>query len=325
MTDFDDARAPLPDQARAESPRTPQHQRSQEDPEEISKESLAVRRIKKLRLKNPEATPAEIANSLAQLFIRDFSLVGGAEAGVGNLIPGALNVATRNSKVAGLTRAAAQIGVVQGAATYTQKSAQGVATAAHVGSAQSIKTYIFALALLHRLPAHTAEQATEQVLVGDVHQLLHTMEQPIAHQPNQKGATPLNVISAISQIGLRNPQMFLLVKSGEQLVRSGGSILENTKARKEFAQQLVLQVRENLGAVPADFPAQFAQLEAPHIPQDPATVVATPPEQVAATSSEDLERIAQQNTAPAKGARLAARAFAKGAQRTGLFGFNKEK
>lgn len=330
MTELDDERQRTPDQLWTEtsSPAARPHVGASGSndarPATDAKEPLAIRRILKLRRKNPEGTPVEISDALDQLFIRDFTLVGGAEAGVNNLVPGAVTAATRNSKVAGLTRAATQIGAVQGISTYTQKTAQGVSTAAHVGSSQAIKTYLFAQALLHHLPVDNADDAAAQILGGDIHQLLTTLEQPIARQPHQSGASPLNVITAISQIGLRNPQMFLLVKSGEQLVRSGGSVVESSKARKEFAQQLIAQAKEVLGETPAAFPDRFIQVIEPEVDKAPENIEATPAEEVAATSAEELERIATQNSASVKGARLAAKMFAKGSEKTGLFGFGKK-
>lgn len=297
---------------------------------EPQQEPLAIRRIKKLRTRYPEASPAEIAERVEQAFVRDFMLLGGTEAGVTQMLPGAVHAAHRNSRVARLTSAAGQLGVVQSVANYTQKTAQGIGTAAKVGFSQSIKTYVYAAALLHGLEVTDSEDAATRVLGGGIHQLLRTLDQPIAYENNQPGVTPLNVLAAVAQIGARNPQMFLLVKSGEQLVRSGGSVMASSKAHREFAQQLIVQVREVLGDLPADFPARFALAPAPapapdlaataseELAASPASEVAstpaeevraTPAQQVQATSAEELERLAQENTAAAKGAKMAAKAF----------------
>lgn len=325
MSEFANERASQPDQLRTETaPALPSPDPVDHTEQEVAKEPLAIRRIQKLRRKNSEAQPAEIATLLEQLFVRDFTLVGGAEAGVNHLIPGAIGAATRNSKVAGITRATSSIGVVQGISTYTQKTAQGVSTAAHVGSSQSIKTYLYGLALLHNLQVENADDAAERILGGDIHQLLRTLEQPIAHQPNQTGVSPLNVITAISQIGLRNPQMFLLVKSGEQLVRSGGSVVKSSKARKAFARQLIQQANETLGEIPTEFPPRLALFDEPEVDKAPETIEATPESDVSATSPEELERIASENTVSVKSARLAAKMFAKGSEKAGLFGFRKK-
>lgn len=76
-------------------------------------EAVAARRILKLRRRHPEETPAQLTERLKQRFIQDFSLVGGAEVGATHLVPGTVATATRNPKIAGATRAAAQLGVVQ--------------------------------------------------------------------------------------------------------------------------------------------------------------------------------------------------------------------
>lgn len=60
-----------------------------------------------------------------------------------------------------------------------------------------------------------SDDAATKILDGDVHQLLRTLDQPIARKESQTGASVANVLSAVSAIGIRNPQMFLLVKSGE--------------------------------------------------------------------------------------------------------------
>lgn len=314
MTDFPDA----VDQNRAASePVAPQ---LSEPEEQAAQEPLAVRRIKKLRRSYPEATPAEIAEHLEKIFVRDFTLIGGAEVGVKNFIPGAVGAATRNSKIAGATQAASYLGIINGISTYTQKAAQGVGTTAHVGFSQSIKTFIYASALLQGLDVKDAEDATTRVLSADVHQLILTINQPISYTDNQPGAAPMNVVAAISSIGVRNPQMLLLVKSGEQLIKSGGSVMASSKAHKEFAQQIITQVRENLGAVPAEFPTDFAEIRdvpdsLPQPDEAPRPVQATPAEQVAATSEEEIQRMAaEDNSMSVKGAKLAAKAF------TGLFG-----
>lgn len=313
MTDFPDA----VDQNRAAT--EPVAPPLSESEEQAAQEPLAMRRIKKLRRSYPEANPAEIAEHLEKIFVRDFSLIGGAEAGVKNFIPGAVGAATRNSKIAGVTQAAGHLGLINGVSTYTQKAAQGIGATAHVGFSQSIKTFIYSLALLQGLEVKDAEDATTRVLGADVHQLILTMNQPISYAENQPDASPMNVVAAISSIGMRNPQMLLLVKSGEQLVKSGGSMMASSKAHKEFAQQIITQVRENLGEAPAEFPADFAAIEIedslPAPDAAPVEVAATPAEQVAATSEEEIQRMAAEETSVSvKGAKLAAKAF------TGLFG-----
>lgn len=110
-------------------------------------------------------------------------------------------------------------------------------------------------------------------------------------------------------------------------MRSGGSALDTSKARKEFAQQLARQINQNLGPVPAEFPEQFRNIPVqegvdPDAPLEP--IEATPAEQVRATSPEELEHIAQSNKASAKGARFAARAFMKGAAKARQFGQNRD-
>ncbi|GGH61772.1 hypothetical protein [Rothia aerolata] len=300
--------------------RTATAQSSNPSPEaspEETQEPLAIRRIRSLRRKFPEETPAQIAERIDQKFSRDFVLVGGAETGINHMIPGALNAATRNSRVANLTRAASQAGVVQNISAYTQKTAQGVSTAAHVGSSQSIKTYLFALALLHGRAPENADDAATEILGGDIHALLRTLDQPIAHEEGQSGVSPLNAIAAVAQIGARNPQMFLLVKSGEQLIRSGSSVMETTRARKEFAAALIKQAHEKLGELPADFPddARLAPEEEPQelAPEQASDIGSVEP--VEATSAEELNSLAESNTASARGARFAAKAFMAGSKK----------
>lgn len=284
---------------------------------EQAQEPLAVRRVRALRQRFPEESPAQIAARIDQKFSRDFVLVGGAETGINHMIPGAFNAATRNSRVANLTRAASQAGVVQNISNYTQKTADGVSTAAHVGSSQSIKAYLHALALLHGRAPASADAAATEILGGDIHALLGTLDQPIAREEGEKGVSPLNAIAAVAQIGARNPQMFLLVKSGEQLIRSGSSVMETTKARKEFAAQLIQQAHEKLGEFPQDFPASCPAPAEGAAPADATdgTEDVDRIEPVEATSAEELERIATQNTASARGARFAAKAFVAGSKK----------
>ena len=46
---------------------------------------LAVRRLRKLCARYPEATPATLAERLGGIFVRDFTLVGSAQAGAQEL------------------------------------------------------------------------------------------------------------------------------------------------------------------------------------------------------------------------------------------------
>jgi len=71
---------------------------------------LAVRRLKKLRLRHPDDTPEQLVSRVSAVFIRDFTLVGGVSAGAEHFTPGAVGRFTRNPKIALATRAAAHLG-----------------------------------------------------------------------------------------------------------------------------------------------------------------------------------------------------------------------
>lgn len=213
---------------------------------------LAIRRLKKLRLKHPYDTPQQLLSRVSALFIRDFTLVGGVSAGAEQFTPGAVGRLTRNPKIALATRAASHLGSagqkIAGAGLSAQ---QGVNTAAHVGSAQAIKTYVHALALLHGRQVADAEDAAEQLLGGGVNDLLAALDAPRQNTPQGQS---FNLLGAIGVFAARNPQAFLLIKAGEQLAKTGSAVLTNSKERKLFAASLVEQLAEQLGEPPADFP-----------------------------------------------------------------------
>lgn len=220
---------------------------------------LAVRRLKKLRLRHPDDTPEQLVSRVSAVFIRDFTLVGGVSAGAEHFTPGAVGRFTRNPKIALATRAAAHLGSAgQKIAGAGQSAQQGVNTAAHVGSAQAIKTYVHALALLHGRQVADAEDAAEQLLGGGVNDLLAALDAPRQSTPQDQS---FSLLGAIGVFAARNPQAFLLIKAGEQLAKTGSAVLTNSKERKLFAASLVEQLAEQLGEPPADFP-QFLSREA---------------------------------------------------------------
>lgn len=214
---------------------------------------LAVRRLRKLRTRYPEATPADLAERLGGIFVRDFTLVGSAQAGAQELTPNVLGSVTRNRRVAGLTQAAAHLGAVQqGMATYSRAANKGINTTAHVGSAQAVKTYLHGMALLHGLQVEGSDEAATAILGAEVNDILTQMQEA----PRGGGTTQqMNILGAVAAIGLRNPQTLLLVKAGEQLVKAGGAVFASQKMRRDFAQQIIAQVNQNLGAAPGQLPA----------------------------------------------------------------------
>lgn len=223
------------------------------DPADQSRESLAQRRIRKLRASYPAETPEQIAQRLGELFIRDFVLVGGASAGAQEFTPSALGRLTSNPKIAMATRAAAHLGNAGQKISQADAAARnGVNTAAHVGSAQSVKAYAHGLALLHGVNVADSTDAAQQVLGGDINELLTTMD-----TEENKGASSVNVFGAVGVFAARNPKTMLLVKAGEQIARAGGAVATTTKARKEFAQQIIKQAHQNLGEFPTAFPAEL--------------------------------------------------------------------
>lgn len=214
---------------------------------------LAVRRLRKLRTHYPEATPADLAERLGGIFVRDFTLVGSAQAGAQELTPNVLGSVTRNRRVAGLTQAAAHLGAVQqGMATYSRAANKGINTTAHVGSAQAVKTYLHGMALLHGLQVEGSDEAATAILGAEVNDILTQMQEA----PRGGGVTQqMNILGAVAAIGLRNPQTLLLVKAGEQIVKAGGAVFASQKMRRDFAQQIIAQVDQNLGAAPNQLPA----------------------------------------------------------------------
>ncbi len=288
-------------------------------PPDQSRESLAQRRIRKLRASYPAETPAQVAQRLGELFIRDFVLVGGASASAQELTPGALGRLTSNPKIAMATRAAAHLGNAGQKISQADAAArQGVDTAAHVGSAQSVKAYVHGLALLHGMSVTDSTDAAQQILGTDINELLTTID-----VQERKGAPSVNVFGAVGVFAARNPKTMVLVKAGEQIARAGGAVASTTKARKEFAQQIIKQAHENLGDFPAEFPAKDeitknGQDAATHaIPATGDTAPSAEPAPIDSSHLETSESFDPQTAtgAHAAGARFAAKAFMKASSR----------
>lgn len=297
--------------------------------------SPALRRLSKLAAQDPQASPQDLLDKLAASFVRDFALVGGAQAGVQEFTPNLLGTVTRNPKVASITQAASHLGAIQGTASYQQAANQGIAKTAQVSSALSIKNYLQAVALVYGLEAQDGDRAAQQILGQEVSQLLAALEAgQLADQAPSAGKTQqMNILGAITALGVRNPKTMLLVKAGEQLAKAGGAVLNQQKARRAFAQQLVEQVRLNLGEPPAQLPQATSNLlaqleaEAPEAVQEesveaseleaPQPVSASQiqePQEVRASSAQELE---EAQGAAAQGARMAARAIFKARSRWG--------
>ncbi|MFW0111997.1 hypothetical protein [Rothia sp. CCM 9416] len=273
---------------------------------------LAVRRLRKLYARNPLATPAELIQHLGSMFVRDFTLVGSAQAGAQELTPNLLGTVTRHQRVAGLTQAAAHLGALkEGTATYTRAASQGIRTTGQVGSSQAIKTYLHGVALIYGIPVANSDEAAQAVLGTDVKDLLTHIEtgpEPTGSRPSQ-----INVLGAVAAIGLRNPQTLLLVTAGEQLIKAGGAMLANQSTRKDFAQQLIAQVEQTLGQAPAQFSHETLELMGSQNPTAQPPQEIAPVEQVRPSTEQEL---AEASGVSARGARLAARAFVRA--RTGL-------
>lgn len=294
-------------------------------------EPLAVRRLKKLREKHPQETPAQLRERVSAVFMRDFTLVGGVSAGAEQFTPGAVGRLTRNPKIALATQAATHLGSAgQKIAGAGQSAQKGVNTAAHVGSAQAIKTYVHALALLHGRQVEGAEDAAEQLLGGGVNDLLAALDSSRAERPKDSS---FNLLGAVGVFAARNPQAFLLIKAGEQVAKTGTAVLANAKERKLFAAQLIEQLAEQLGEPPAEFTEQFELTGG----QEPASAEPDPAQPAAAESTDSAEEAqaeggekeagqldGTEETAElpphhpgAIGARLAARAYMKARGRLG--------
>ncbi|SLE79818.1 Uncharacterised protein [Mycobacteroides abscessus subsp. bolletii] len=213
---------------------------------------LAVRRLRKLRARYPQATPTDLAERFGAIFVRDFTLVGSAQAGAQELTPNVLGTVTRSRRLAGLTQAATHLGAVQqGVATYSRAANRGINTTAHVGSAQAIKTYLYGMALLYGWQVRGSDEAATAILGAEVNDILTRMQAA----PRTGGAAQqMNILGAVAAIGLRNPQTLLLVKAGEQVVKAGGAVFASQKMRRDFAQQLIAQVQQNLGDAPDQLP-----------------------------------------------------------------------
>lgn len=268
---------------------------------------LAVRRLRKLYVRNPLATPAELAQQLGSIFVRDFTLVGSAQAGAQELTPNLLGTVTRNQRVAGLTQAAAHLGALkEGAATYTRAASEGIRTTGQVGSSQAIKTYLHGVALLYGIPVTSSDEAATAVLGTDVKDLLAHIE--TSQEPAGAKQSQVNVLGAVAAIGLRNPQTLLLVTAGEQLIKAGGAVLANQNVRKDFAQQLIAQVEQTLGQTPNELSAETLELIRCEDPADQPPEEIAPVEQVRPSTEQEL---AEASGVSARGARFAARAFVK--------------
>ncbi|QRZ61862.1 hypothetical protein [Rothia sp. ZJ932] len=329
-----------PDDSVADTPRpVPETPATGESDQEV-REPLAVRRIRKIRAQSPQATPAQVIERLGKVFTRDFTLVGGAEAGATEFTPNAVGRLTRNPKVATATRAASHLGAAgQKIANVNQATRQGVGTAAQVGSAQAVKAYVHGVALLYGLNPSSSDEAASQVLGRDVHELLASLDEAMA-QANVPGSNKTNIFGAAGVIASRNPKTFLLVKAGEQLARTGSAIATSARVRREFTGQLIEQVRHNLGESPAFFPAGLEPLEGsadastssqpavkspvihePDSPDEASEIAAPEPvhaQQVDAPAPVTADPEFDPKTATgthATGARFAARAFMKASGR----------
>lgn len=286
---------------------------------------LAVRRLKKLREKHPQETPAQLRERVSALFMRDFTLVGGVSTGAEQFTPGAVGRLTRNPKIALATQAATHLGSAgQKIAGAGQSAQKGVNTAAHVGSAQAIKTYVHALALLHGRQVSDAEDAAEQLLGGGVNDLLAALDGSRAERPQESS---FNLLGAVSVFAARNPQAFLLIKAGEQVAKTGTVVLANAKERKLFAAQLVDQLAEQLGEPPSEFTEQFELMFGQDSAAEPAPAARARPVEEAETEAAEKEAgqpsgVQETGELPlnhpgAIGARLAARAYMKARGRLG--------
>lgn len=269
--------------------------------------SLSLRRLRKLYARNPLATPAELIQHLGNMFVRDFTLVGSAQAGAQELTPNLLGTVSRHQRVAGLTQAAAHLGALkEGTTTYTRAASQGIRTTGQVGSSQAIKTYLHGVALIYGIPVANSDEAAQAVLGTDVKDLLAHIE--TSQEPAGAKQSQINVLGAVAAIGLRNPQTLLLVTAGEQLIKAGGAVLANQNVRKDFAQQLIAQVEQTLGQAPAQFSHETLELIGG---QDPT---AQPPEEVGPVEPvrpSTEQELAEASGISARGARFAARAFVK--------------
>lgn len=286
-----------------------------------------IRRLAALRAKYPQDTPAQLTQRLNATFTRDFTLVGATSAGASQFTPNAVGTLIRNPKIALAAQAASHLGTTgQKIADINQGATRGVAVATHVSSARIIKTYVHAMALLHGRAVRDEEDATNQLLGYGIKDLLAALDaasQPVT-SPSKTGA--VNILGAVSVFAARNPQAFLLIKAGEHLATTGTAVLTNTKARQDFARNLIQQVEAALGQTPQAFPAELTSTlaavattpaeeapadTAPAAPNDTPTQPATDQDIRPSTTAE----LAEANTATARGARLAARAFVKARNR----------
>lgn len=281
-----------------------------------------IRRLAALRAKYPQDTPAQLAQRLNATFTRDFTLVGATSAGASQFTPNAVGTLIRNPKIALAAQAASHLGSTgQKIADINQGATRGVAVATHVSSARIIKTYVHAMALLHGRDVRDEEDAANQLLGYGIKDLLAALDaasQPVT-SPSKTGA--VNILGAVSVFAARNPQAFLLIKAGEHLAATGTAVLTNTKARQDFARNLIQQVEASLGQTPQAFPAELTSTlaavattpadTAPAAPNDTPTQPATDQDIRPSTTAE----LAEANTATARGARLAARAFVKARNR----------
>lgn len=291
-----------------------------------------IRRLAALRAKYPQDTPAQLAQRLNATFTRDFTLVGATSAGASQFTPNAVGTLIRNPKIALAAQAASHLGTTgQKIADVNQGATRGVAVATHVSSARIIKTYVHAMALLHGRAVRDEEDAADQLLGYGIKDLLAALDaasQPVT-SPSKTGA--VNILGAVSVFAARNPQAFLLIKAGEQLAKTGSAVLANSKARQDFARNLIQQVEAALGQTPSGFPAELTSLLSTVDPADdtetepapesdnpaptPEPAAATPvpePEEIRPSTASELN---EANGATARGARLAARAFVKARNR----------
>ncbi|GAA1046195.1 hypothetical protein ACFR81_03945 [Rothia amarae] len=189
--------------------------------------------MKKLRLKNPEASPEVLLGKIEKSFIKNISLEGGGKAVMG----AAIRVVTdkQKSDVRNVGRAAKG----------------GASQVADLGVKKIMERYIMASALIYGLNPMNADQAFSQIM-GENFENYLSGSKKVDSEDRALFVAVKVLISRSKKIPKNNTDKYLA--SAAILADATREAYRNISSQKRFAQNFVVLMQENLGTPPDEFP-----------------------------------------------------------------------
>ncbi len=192
-----------------------------------------AREITKLRIKYPDATPEEILEKVESRFIKNFSVAGGGNelaSAVTSLLPTAVRDKMGNNPGA----------VVNGGAEKASK----------FSAKKILEKYILSVSLLYGRNPRNASQAFQEILNADISEFVAQGKTDSEKSQDDKNVTMiLMALGVLPKVKDHKKLMSMVVPVAAAAVGFMGA----KEAQKEFANQLVEQVRESLGDAPEVF------------------------------------------------------------------------